>query len=312
VVVVALCLVFFFLILPMLRRRSALRAAAAGGAPEIVIPEVVNAEYRTFEAEGKRALPWRLALPQAPQTRGPKGLSAEDQARLKVIIDFAKSLPLPEPSSDAKWLVDLAENSSGSTASPELYSQILTGAAQLHYEPAWMHHPTFVDLQTLLEGQPILQDLNAFVDSVNRAASESGLLIQDIYRDTTAEISGEIQPNSGWEFCSAVYVDSLAWFLGKYLREPSDRDYSIKPEGQAEEGQSAFGLYGEPSSPFAGLLIKAPGEKEAADYRALHLKLRRNYRSNDRSRDIVAMITQLQVQRSRLLGAFNQFNRLNA
>ena len=267
------------------------------------------------DAGRRRALPWRLALPQAPpQPRGGKGgrvLSPEDQARLKVIIDFARSLPLVEPGPNTNWLVDLAENVSGEAASPALYGRLLKGELQVRYEPAWMRHPTFADLQTLLEGQPILQDLDSFIDSVNHSASEALMLLQDIYRDATAEAAQDILGNNGWGFISGVYTDVLSWFTGKYLREPSERDYSIKSDGKMGEGARLFELSGEPNTPFAGLLIQAADENAPAQLRALHLKLRRNYRNNDRAREVVGNITQLDVQRERLLNAFNQFNRLN-
>ena len=108
-----------------------------------------------------------------------------------------------------------------------------------------------------------------------------------------------------------MYTDALSWFLGKYLREPSERDYSIKPDGKAGETPSSFVLSGESITPFAGPLILAPDENEAIKLRTLHLKLRRNYRNNDKSKEVVGYITQLGVQRDRLLSAFNQFNRLN-
>ena len=317
VAAVVIALVILLVILPMLRRRRAQRAAEGfAQAPEIIVPEVVSAEYRSVDTEGgRRALPWRLALPQAPaQPRGGRGgrvLSPEDQARLKVIIDFAKSLPLVEPGPNPNWLVDLAENGSGEVASPALYSRLLKGELQVRYEPAWMRHPTFMDLQTLLEGQPILQDLDSFVDSVNHSASEALMLLQDIYRDATAEAGQDILANNGWGFISGVYTDALSWFMGKYLREPSDRDYSVKPGAKVGESPQLFELSGEASTPFPGVLIQAADENAAVQLRALHLKLRRNYRNNDRAREVVGNTTQLDVQRERLINAFNQFNRLN-
>ena len=136
-------------------------------------------------------------------------------------------------------------------------------------------------------------------------------MLQDIYKDVTSEVNWDILANDGWAYISGIYADSLSWFLGKYLREPSEREYSFKPEGQNNEGINVFGLYGEANTPFSGLLIKAPGEEETARLRALHMKLRRVYRNNDRGRAIVSMITQLDVQRKKLLSAFSQFNRLS-
>jgi hypothetical protein len=312
-VIVAIAVVLYILIIrPATKKR---KAAVPTAAPEIIIPEVVNTEYRTFDSEDttkRRALPWRLALPQAPQLpKGGKTISPEDHARLKVIIDFAKSLPLVECGNNTNWLIDMAENGTGSPASPILYAQLLKGEIQVRYEPAWIRHPIFRDLQDLLEGQSVLQDLNSFVDSVNRTTSDAIQLLQDMYKDTTTEITWDILANGGWGFISGVYNDSISWFLGKYLREPSDRDYTVKQEGETGEGMSTFGLYGAQNTPFAGLLVQAPGEKEASQLRTLHLKLRRMYRNNDKAKDVVSMLTQLDVQRNRLLNAFSQLNRIN-
>jgi hypothetical protein len=315
IVVVGL-IIYFVGVRLILRRRKGQPVPEGVPAPEIIIPEVVNAEYRTIEqqedAGRRRALPWRLALPQAPQqTKGSKTLSSEDQARLKVIIDFAKSLPLVEPGYNTDWLIALAESSTGTSASPALYSQILNGEIQVQYEPAWMRHPTFLDLQTLLEGQPLLQDLNSFVESVNQTASEVTLLLQDIYKDINAEITWDILNNGGWGFVSAIYVDALSWFQGKNLREPSDRDYIIKSEGAPDAGNNLFGLYAEQTTSFAGLLMRSADENEAIQLRTLHLKLRRTYRNNDKASEMVGILTQIEVQRTRIIDAFSQFSRLN-
>ena len=177
----------------------------------------------------------------------------------------------------------------------------------MKYEPTWMRHPTYMDLQILLEGQPILQDLNSFIDSVNRTAGESVQVLQEIYHDINDEVSWDIFANDGWNYVSAVYIDSLSWFQGKYLREPSEKDYSIKPDAAG----NTMGLYAESVTPFAGILIRTADNNEAIQMRNLHLKLRRSYRNNERIKSVVTSITQLEVQRNRLLAAFNQFNRLN-
>ena len=140
---------------------------------------------------------------------------------------------------------------------------------------------------------------------------EATALVQDIYKDVTSEVNWDILTNGGWAYISGIYADSLSWFLGKYLREPSEREYSFKPEGQNAEGTNLFGLYGEANTPFAGILIQSPGDEETAKLRALHVKLRRVYRNSERSRTIVGMLTQLDVQRAKLSSAFSQFNRLS-
>jgi hypothetical protein len=304
--------ILVFLII-LLRKKKPAAAPAAAPAPaaaaEIVIPEMVNAEYRTVEDDPnkRKALPWRLALPQATQpAKGQKTFSPEEQARLKVAIDFAKAMPLLECGSNTDWLIELAENDGGNAPSAELYAQLLKGDIQVRYQPAWVRHPTFNDLQDLLEGQSVLQDLNSFIDAVNRTAAEATQLLRNIYKDTSTELNGDLLDNNGWGFISGIYNDSVSWFLSKYLREPSDRDYSIKTGSD-----TTVGLYGAANTPFEGLLAQAPGEKEAVLLRMLHLKLRRSYRNSDKSKQMASLLTQLEVQRSRLLTAFSQLSRLN-
>jgi hypothetical protein len=306
VVIAALIVGGYFLITRVILRRR--RAAASS---EIVIPEIVNADFRQVEGE-KRTLPWRLALPQAPQqSKGSKTLSSEDQARLRTIIDFAKSLPLPQPDSSTGWLIELAENNTGNAASPALYSQLLKNEIQVRYEPAWMQHPTFLDLQALLEGQPIMQDLTSYVDAVNRLATDATQILHNVYHDAAGEVALDLLSNDGWAYISGIYTDGVAWFQGKNLREPSDRDYSIKTESATGEQPAILGLYGDQNTAFAGLLVKANDQAEVQQLRSLHLKLRRNYRNSGRLRELVSLISQMEVQRNRLLAAFSQFNRLN-
>jgi hypothetical protein len=306
-IIAALAIGLYFLLTKVILKR---RKAQAVTSPEIVIPEIVNADFQQIEGD-KKTLPWRLALPQAPpQPKGSKSLSSEDQARLRTIIDFAKSLPLPQPDSTTLWLVEMAENNTGNAASPALYAQLLKGEIQVRYEPAWMRHPTFLDLQALLEGQPIMQDLTAYVEAINLSATSAVQILQDIYHDATAEITWDLIANGGWVYISGVYSDGVGWFQGKNLREPSDRDYTVKTESAAGEA-NVMGLYGDQNTAFTGLLVKAPGDNEVQQLRMLHLKLRRAYRNNDKLKDLVRMVSQLEVQRNRLVSAFSQFNRLS-
>jgi hypothetical protein len=94
----------------------------------------------------------------------------------------------------------------------------------------------------------------------------------------------------------------VSWFRGKYLHEPSERDYNIKPQ----DGR----LSGEDNTSFAGPMMQASGEEEALRLRSFHLKLRRAYRDNTKAREVASMLTQLEVQRSRLLSFFSQFGRI--
>ncbi len=304
IVLVAIGTVYLLLARQRARKREAVAVAGAE------IPQVVPAQWRLVEPEetsAQRPLPWKLALPQP--AKGTKILSAEDQARLKVIVDFAGSLPLVEPGYNVDWLVDLVETGMGVEVSAQVYTQILKGEFQVRYEPAWMRHPTYQDLTVLLQGQPLLQDLNTFVDAVNRCASEAILLLRDIYRDSVTEIPVDFLERGGWAFISAVYSDAVSWFLGKSLRDPSERDYSIKLGGVPGKETETI-LCGEEPTSFAGPLIEAPDEKEALRLRALHLRLRHTYRISSGPRQVVGMMTQLGVQRDRLLNVLSQFSRL--
>ncbi|MBI4304092.1 MAG: IPT/TIG domain-containing protein [Chloroflexi bacterium] len=281
------------------RREAAVAIGEAGG------PRIIPGEWRPLETEeGKpRPLPWRLALPTP--AKGAKIRSPEDLARLKVVADFAESLPLVEPGYDVKWLLELMDSGT-MEASPTIYGQLLRGELTVRYEPAWVRHPLYGELTSLLEGQTVLQDLNEFVASVNRCATDASSLLQEIYHDAVAESSPDFLEKGGWAFVSSVYSDAMSWFRGKSLRDPSERDYGIKPaEGSEAE---VLWLCGEDSTSFAGQLIQAPDEKEASRFRALHLKLRRTARNSNRARQVVSMMTQLEVQRSRLHDIFGKLS----
>ena len=296
----------FIYLLVALRRRKKPQAIAF---PGVEMPEVVPGQWRLLEepqeASTPRALPWRLALPQP--AKGAKVMPVEDQARLKVIIDFAQSLPLVGPGYDTKWLVDLVETGMGVEVSARVQEQLLKGEFQLHYEPAWIRHPTYQDLVSLLEGQPLLQDLNSFVDAVNHCAAEAVQLLGQIYRDARGEISSGFLEKGGWTFISGVYSDALSWFLGKSLRDPSERDYSLKPRSVPGQDKETLWLFGDDSTNFAGPLIGAVDEPEALRLRALHLRLRRTYRNNDGAKQLIGTMSQIEVQRDRLVNVLRQF-----
>jgi hypothetical protein len=296
---------YFALVRPMARRREAIAV------PTVEMPQVVPGQWRTIESEEAargRQLPWRLALPGP--AKGTKTLSTEDQTRLKVIMDFAQSLPLVETGYNVGWLVDLIETGTGAHVSTSVYEQLLKGELQVRYEPAWVRHPAYQDLTTLLEGQSILHDLNAFVDGVDHCASESISLLQGIYRDAITEVPPDFLERGGWVFISAVYADAISWFAGKSLRDPSERDYTIKPPDASDEGAEERWLCGEEMTSFAGQLILAPDDKEALRFQALHLRLRRTWRNNSQARQVAPAITQLEIQRSRLLNVFSQLGQI--
>jgi hypothetical protein len=102
----------------------------------------------------------------------------------------------------------------------------------------------------------------------------------------------------------------VSWFRGKFLYDPSERDYIIKPQKGLARGTQALELKGEETTSFAGPIIRASSDEEALRLRSLHLKLRWAYRDNNRAKEIATMLTQLEVQRRRLLIFFSEFGRL--
>ncbi len=304
-VVVAALLAYFLAIRPRLAKKKAAQV------PVVEAPEIITGQWQAISAPTDsssevRALPFRLALPESPKPG--TTLSAEDQARLKVVLDFARSLPLLSPDNNTDWLVALAETGTG-TGVPEtsIYEQLLKGELQLHYEPSWIHHPIYQDLTTLLEGQPVLQDLNAFVEGVDRCADEAIALLQEIYLGTQTENPpSDFFQKGGREFVSTIYSDAIGWFLGKSLREPTQRDYAIKPDDTAG-GTFAVWLSDESSASSTSPIFRASDEKEAQQLQALHLKLRREQRNSNHAKRVGELITQLEVRRNRLLSILSQF-----
>jgi hypothetical protein len=288
-------------------RPKAVRQAAAP-VPQPEPSQVVQGEWRVVESEeagGPRRLPWRLALPEAP--KGARSVSTEDRARLKGILDFARSLPLPEPGHDADWLVDLAQADAGDEPRPRVAELLLKGEQQPRYEPAWRNHPIYHDLSDVLQGQPILQELETFVGAVGESASEAVGLLRDIYAVAVREADSELSTQAYWPYIAAVYSDAMNWFLGRSLREPSERDDSIRPAG--DSAAATRYLYAEDTTPFSGQLLQAADEAQATRLRSLHLKLRRMYRNDERARQLASLITRVEVQRNHLSDSFSQLGR---
>jgi hypothetical protein len=301
-IAVACAGIYYGMLRPRARRREEIAMAPFG------MPQVVSGQWRALEsgeATRERQAPRRLALPGP--ARGAKVLSQEDQARLKVVMDFAQSLPLIEPGYNVDWIVELIETGMGTQMSTPDYERLLKGELKVSYEPPWIRHPAYQDLAILLKGQPVPQELAAFIDGISRCAQEAVSLLQQIYRDAVTEVPPDFLDKGGWQFISSVYVDAMSWFTGKSLRAISERDYIIKSWGVSNEGGEERWLCGNESTSFAGQLILAPDEKEALRYRAIHLKLRQNWRNDNRARQVAAMITQEQIRRSRLLSIFSQF-----
>ncbi len=281
--------------------------------PETTSPQVTLGQWREVEPEEAPRprmlpLPWRRALPEPSKTV--KVLSAEEQGRLRVIADFAQSLPLVEPGYTAEWIIDLMRTSMGIEFSLPTYEQSPHDAPALRYEPAWTRHPLYLELQTLLAGQPIVTELNSFVDTVSQCASEAVGLLQQIYHEALAEISLEPLAKGEFRFVFAIYSDAISWFRGKSLEEPAERDYTIAAVVVSDSDTGLLWLHGATSTTFAGSLIPAQDEPESLRLRVLHLKLRRTYRNVDRAKQLVAILSKLEVQRSRLITSLKQLSNL--
>jgi len=104
--------------------------------------------------------------------------------------------------------------------------------------------------------------------------------------------------------------DSLSWFRGKSLEEPAERDYTIETVGGSGSDTGVIWLNGTSNTTFSGSLIPAKDEEESLRFRALHLKLRRAYRNAEGAKQLVAMLSKLEVQRSRLLTSLKQLSNL--
>ncbi|MBM3941721.1 MAG: hypothetical protein FJ316_02115 [SAR202 cluster bacterium] len=288
---------------------------------EVAVPTPVPGYFRELSAPEEAAkpqqqralgLPSRLALPGATSSRRPRVLSPQEQGRLKILAEFAKSLPLIQVGYDADWLQEVASSANGEGSPEAVREQLLAGNISLNYEPSWQSHPLYLELRSVLDGHPLLQGLDNYIESVNRCASDVAGMLQEIYRETSGIVSDEAMRRGRWQYVYAVYADALGWFRGKFLREPSERDYYMLADGQepAQEEGNVMWLRGADATPFAGELVTAPDQAGLQESLELHIRLRRNYRKNERAKSLVETLAQLEVQRDRLLGALGQLGQM--
>jgi hypothetical protein len=304
ILIVAVVVVVAYLVA---RRILARRKQLAPAASELNISSIFPMQARVSEAlPPSRPSPMRLALPQ-PNSKS-RSIPAEDMAHLKMVLDFAQSLPLVEPGFTSNWVVDLIQSGAGGDSPSPTYEQMLEGTRPVRYEPNWMHHPSYNDLTTLLRGQPVLSELNGFVDVVSRCAEQATSLLRDIYRDAVGDVSTGFLARGGGAFVGAVYTDAVGWYLGRSLRDASPRDYATKQGGPS--GQEGLWLWGAEGTTFPMPLLQVTDDAEAAQAQALHLRLRQTYRNDDGFRQLVGMMTQVGLQRQRLIDSFAQLANL--
>jgi hypothetical protein len=245
----------------------------------------------------------RRALP-SPFRRGGRGLSPEDQARLQMVLDFVRSIPLLEVSPDLTWMEELVE-SLGSTTD-RIYEQVLQGELEPVYQPAWTQHPTYMELQSVVHAQPFLQGLEGYIEAVNDCASDTLSLLRRIYRDVMAAEPMETRGQNQWRFVLTVGQSTIAWFRGTYLGQPSTRDYSIKSDADSDEEEPLASLYGEETAPCKGLIIEGMNKEDLAFYRDQHIQLRNIYRTNEEGRTLAAKMTSTNTMREQLMQSISQ------
>ena len=240
--------------------------------------------------------PFRLALP-APSRRR-RSRTPEEQAHLQLVLDFMRSLPLIQLTSDLKWLDELMDSVGGGTA--DVYEQILQGQLDLGYQPEWLRHPTYAEVQRILEGHEFLQRLDEYIQAVSDIAVDTVSLIRQVYEDAAGALPEATQTVEQWRFDLAVVQHALGWYRGTYLRQASTRDYLTVPVTESD-GESLVSLHGDETTPFPGRLIGDLNEDEALVYRDLHIQMRANYTNSEEARLLAARMVSVDLLRDELL-----------
>lgn len=239
----------------------------------------------------------RRALP-SPFRRGGGGagrssVSPEQQARLRLVVDFVGSIPLMEVSPDLLWVEELVESLGGDAEGR--FEQVLRGDLEPVYQPAWMQHPTYQEMQSEPAAAPFLEGLELYIESVNDCAADTLAIIRRIYGDLEAAGSLETLASHQWRYVLTVAQSTTGWFRGTYLGQPSPREYIIK----SGAGDLAS-LMGVDSAPFSGTIIDGLHEEDLVFYRDLHIQLRNTYRNDDDARAIAAKMTATGTMRDQL------------
>jgi hypothetical protein len=246
----------------------------------------------------------RRALPSPFRRGGGRPtISPEEQARLKMVVDFVHSIPLLEVSPDLMWLEELVEPLGGTTE--EAYEQVLRGDLEPVYQPAWTQHPTYQEMQSQMAAQPFVAGLEQYIESVNDCAADALAILRKIYGDLETGGSLETLDKYAWRFILTVGQSTMAWFRGTYLAQPSSRQYSIEVDSEAE-GEPLASLYGDEKSPFSGLIVEGVKEEELVFYRDLHIHLRNTYRTNEDARALASKMTSTSAMRDQLMQAIAQ------
>jgi len=228
---------------------------------------------------------------------GRSGVSPEQQARLKLVLDFVSSIPLMEVSPDLLWVEELVDSLGG--GGDDMFEQVLRGDLEPVYQPPWMEHPTYQEMQSEAAAAPFLEGLEVYIESVNDCAADTVAMLRRIYRHLEVEGVLDALGSYKWHYVLSVAQSTTAWFRGTYLGQPSPREYIIK-SGTGVGGEGLFSLMGVDRSPFSGSIIEDLHEEDLVYYRDLHIQLRNNYRNDDEARDVAAKMTATSTMRDQL------------
>ena len=240
----------------------------------------------------------RRALP-SPFRRSParSSVSPEQQAHLQFVVDFVSSIPLLEVSPDLVWMEELIESLGGDQE--DIFEQVLRGDVEPVYQPPWMQHPTYQEMQSEPSASVFLEGLENYIEAVNDCATDTLSVLRRIYNDMEAAGSSDVLGRHQWRYAMTVTQSTIAWFRGTYLGQPSAREYTIQTGGDPGN-PSLASLYGEENSPFSGVIIEGISEEDLVFYRDLHIQLRNSYRVDENARALAAKMTSTSALRDQL------------
>ena len=240
-------------------------------------------------------VPKRLALPDP----GKRGLSVEDRAQMQRLLEFVRSIPVLRTSADLLWLEEIVEHTTSAEEDP--FESAISGRLRVRYEPQWTRHPTYQDLQQVLQGKPYLKALNEYLSATDWCALETLTLLKEIYEELGISLAPETSKEIKRRLTLAAGRDAITWFQGSHLKPPTAKDYLVK---RATEGDSqAVSLFGADETPFGGLLAEGVSEADAAQLQNAHIQARVKFRASERAKELAHRFTEMDVLRERLLKA---------
>ena len=223
-----------------------------------------------------------------------------------LVLDFVRSIPLLRVSPDLSWLEELVEKVDPVVL--DAHELALQGQLEPTYQPAWLQHPVYAQLQEIARAQPLLQLLDEYRLSVDQCAADTLRLLRRIYDDVEDAVPRQTLGENQWRFVFTVGQSAVGWFRGTYLEQPSPRDYILDTAGYAGESPSFF-LGGNESTPFRGPIVEDLTEEEAIFLRDLHLRLRNDYMSSEDARLLAAKLAATDAWRDQLLQETSQLGR---